>query len=228
MIDVPTFKGGGPAPEPALVLGLIRQETEFDTAAVSAAGAKGLMQLMPASAKRAAAQAHVVYRANALMSDTPTIIQLGMTELSNNLDDWGGSYILAIAAYNAGPGNVRKWIEAYGDPRSPNVDPIDWIEQIPFSETRNYVMRVIENMEVYRNRLSGHDQPLQILADLYRPGAPKVVILPYAPPASTVPTPEPKPASSGSTQEVASRTPLPDPKPAPEPGVLPTIKPAPQ
>ena len=108
----------------------------------------------------------------------------------------------------------------------PSVDPIDWIEQIPFSETRNYVQRVIENMEVYRNRLAGHDQPLQILADLYRPGPPEVTILPYAPPApSTMPTPEPKPASAAgsSTEEVAAR--VPDPKPA-EPGVLPAIKPS--
>ncbi len=225
-IDVPPFAGGGPTPEPALVLGLIRQETEFDNDAVSVAGARGLMQLMPSSAKRIAAQAHVAYRPNALNSDTAYNLQLGMTELSNDLDNWGGSYVLAIAAYNAGPGNVRRWMDTYGDPRSSKVDPIDWIEQIPFTETRNYVMRVIENMEVYRNRLAGHDQPLQILADLYRPGAAKIAILPYAPPASTVPTPEPKPASGGSSEEVASRTPLPDPKPAPEPGVLPALKPS--
>ena len=220
VIGVPAYKGPGAAPDPALVLGLIRQETEFDTEAVSAAGAKGLMQLMPASAKRAAAEAHLPYKPNALLSDTTYNMQLGMTELSRNLASWSGSYILSIAAYNAGPGNVHKWIDLYGDPRDPNVDPIDWIEQIPFSETRNYVMRVIENMEVYRNRLAGHDQPLQILSDIYRPGLPKVAVLPYVPPstASAVPVPEPKP---GSAQEVAAR--VPDPKP--EPGVLPTIKP---
>lgn len=220
VIPVPSYKGPGAAPDNALVLGLIRQETEFDSEAVSAAGAKGLMQLMPASAKIAAAQAHLPYKPNALLSDTAYNMQLGMTELSRNLASWDGSYILAIAAYNAGPGNVRKWIDLYGDPRDPRVDPIDWIEQIPFEETRNYVQRVIENTEIYRNRLAGHDEPLQILSDLYRPAAPKLAVLPYVPPANTaaIPTPEPKP---GSPQEVASR--VPDAKP--EPGALPTIKP---
>jgi len=224
VIGVPAYKGPGRAPEPALVLGLIRQETEFDPDAVSAAGAKGLMQLMPASARRAAASSHLPYRPNSLLSDTAYNMQLGMTELSNNLASWSGSYILAIAAYNAGPGNVRKWIDTYGDPRDPGVDPVDWIEEIPFEETRNYVMRVIENTEVYRNRLAGQDAPLEILADLYRPGPAKVTILPYAPPAQpNVPTPEPKPASAGSNEEVAAR--VPDPKPAATPGVLPAIKP---
>jgi peptidoglycan lytic transglycosylase len=225
VIPVPAYKGPGRAPELALILGLIRQETEFDAQAVSAAGAKGLMQLMPASARRAAARAHLPYRASALLSDTAYNMQLGMTELSQNLASWDGSYILAIAAYNAGAGNVRRWIDAFGDPRDPGVDPIDWIEQIPFEETRNYVQRVIENTEVYRNRLAGHDAPLEILADLYRPDPAKVTILPYAPPAptSTVPTPQPRPASIGSNEEVAAR--VPDPKPAVTPGVLPAIKP---
>lgn len=217
VISVPSYKGPGAAPDPALVLGLIRQETEFDSEAVSAAGAKGLMQLMPQSAKIAAAQAHLPYKPNALLSDTTYNMQLGMTELSRNLASWSGSYILAIAAYNAGPGNVRKWIDLYGDPRDPGVDPIDWIEQIPFNETRNYVQRVIENMEVYRNRIAGHDEPLQILSDLYRPGTPKVAVLPYVPPtkAAAIPTPQPKPSSATSPEEVASRV----------PGVLPAIKP---
>ena len=85
-----------------------------------------------------------------------------------------GSLALAIASYNAGPGNVRKWLAANGDPRDGKVDVIDWIEEIPFGETRNYVERVIENMEVYKNRLAGHDMPLEIMADLYAPGSPPV------------------------------------------------------
>ena len=96
-------------------------------------------------------------------------MQLGMTTLAEYLDHWSGSYVLGIASYNAGPTNVRNWIETYGDPRDPGVDPIDWIESIPFPETRNYVQRVIENLEVCRNRLSNTDQRLGILADLYRP-----------------------------------------------------------
>ncbi len=221
VISVPSYRGPGAAPDPALVLGLIRQETEFDSEAVSAAGAKGLMQMMPASARRAAREAHLPYRPGKLLSDTTYNMQLGMTELSRNLASWDGSYILSIAAYNAGPGNVRKWIDLYGDPRDPGVDPIDWIEQIPFNETRNYVMRVIENTEVYRNRLAGHDEPLHILADLYRPGRPKIAVLPYVPPAkaAAIPTPEARPQSP---EEVATAR-TPDPKPMP--GVLPAIKP---
>ena len=158
----------GDAPEPALVLGLTRQESEFDPGAVSSAGARGLMQLMPASAKRAASISGLAYRPKNLT--TPAYnMQLGMATLSEYLDRWDGSYILAIASYNAGPANVRNWVDVYGDPRDAGVDPIDWIESIPYPETRNYVERVLENLEVYRNRLSNADQKLGILADLYRP-----------------------------------------------------------
>ena len=101
-----------------------------------------------------------------------------MIEFDGHYDSWGGSLVLATAAYNAGPGNVRKWMAANGDPGTGGVDAIDWIEQIPFGETRNYVQRVLENMEVYRNRLAGRDMPLTILADLYAPAAtPNVAVL---------------------------------------------------
>jgi soluble lytic murein transglycosylase len=130
-------------------------------------------------------------------------MRLGMAELASDLSDWGGSYILSAAAYNAGPGNVKKWIAEHGDPRDARVDPIDWIEQIPFNETRNYVMRVLENTEVYRNRIAGRDEPLRILADLYKPNAPQTKPLDYtppppAPPAVAVPVPVPKPAAPNS------------------------------
>jgi soluble lytic murein transglycosylase len=95
-----------------------------------------------------------------------------MAEFEAYVNNWNGSLVLAIASYNAGPGNVRKWLAANGDPRNPATDPIDWIELIPFNETRNYVMRVLENAQIYRNRLGGHDQPLRILTDLYAPLAP--------------------------------------------------------
>jgi soluble lytic murein transglycosylase len=168
LLTLPAYPGPGAAPDPALVLGLIRQETEFDAYAVSGAGARGLMQMMPASAKTAAKAANLPYRADALLTDTAYNMQLGMTEYRGHLDQFGGSYVLAAAGYNAGPNNARKWIAANGDPRS--VDPIDWIERIPFSETRNYVQRVLENTEVYRARLAGRDVPLKILPDLYAPG----------------------------------------------------------
>ncbi|HET7083550.1 MAG TPA: lytic transglycosylase domain-containing protein [Rhizomicrobium sp.] len=175
VITLPDYPGPGPAPDPALVLGLIRQETEFDAYAVSSAGARGLMQMMPTSAKIAAKQAHLPYRPNALVGDTSYNIQLGMTECRGQLDRYGGSWVLAAAAYNAGPTNVRRWLASNGDPRA--SDPIDWIEQIPFGETRNYVQRVLENVEVYRARLAGKDVPLKIAQDLYAPNPPAMVAL---------------------------------------------------
>jgi len=161
----------GYGPEPALVLAIARQESEFDPGVVSSAGARGLMQVMPASAKRAADRLGISYRLSDLTTNPTYNIQLGMATLSQYLDQWNGSYILAIATYNAGPGNVSRWVETYGDPRDPRVDPVDWIESIPYPETRNYVQRVIENLEVYRDRLGNADRPLSIIADLYRPGA---------------------------------------------------------
>jgi soluble lytic murein transglycosylase len=175
MVTLPSYPGPGTAPDPALVLGLIRQETEFDPYAISRAGARGLMQMMPASAKQAAHEANLPYRPDALLTDTSYNIDLGMTEYHSHVDRFGGSWVLAIAAYNAGNGNVNKWLAANGDPRV--SDPIDWIEQIPFGETRNYVERVLENTEVYRARLAGKDVPLRILPDLYAPNPPSMPML---------------------------------------------------
>ena len=176
LISLPTYPGPGVGPEPALVLGLIRQETEFDAYAISGPGARGLMQMMPASAKLAAKEANLPYRPQALLTDTAYNIQLGMTEYHGHMDRYGGSNVLAMASYNAGPNNVKKWLAANGDPRQA-VDPLDWIEQIPFGETRNYVQRVLENTQVYRARLAGKDVPLKILADLYAPNPPAMPVL---------------------------------------------------
>jgi soluble lytic murein transglycosylase len=180
VIALPAYAGPGTAPDAPLVLGLIRQETEFDAYAVSGAGARGLMQMMPDSARLAARTNKQPYRPEALTSDTDYNIQLGMSEWRSHMDRYGGSWVLAIASYNAGPNNVKKWLATNGDPRtldSKGGDPIDWIEQIPFGETRNYVQRVLENTEVYRARLAGHDVPLRILADLYAPNAPTMTVL---------------------------------------------------
>jgi soluble lytic murein transglycosylase len=194
VIPIPSYQGPGAGPEPALVLGLIRQETEFDPSAVSGPGARGIMQIMPATARHSASLAGLPYRPNDLLTDTNYNIQLGMAEYGAALSDWGGSVVLATAAYNAGATNVRKWLNSNGDPRSPATDPIDWIEQIPFNETRNYVERVLENMQVYRNRLAGRSTPLKILSDLYRPNPPVAIVLDYTPPPP--PTPEPKPETA--------------------------------
>jgi soluble lytic murein transglycosylase len=175
LVALPPYPGPGTAPDPALVLGLIRQETEFDPYAISSAGARGLMQMMPASAKLAAHDAGLPYRPDALLTDTTYNMQLGMTEYHGHMDRFGGSWVLAIASYNAGNNNVKKWLASNGDPRL--TDPIDWIEQIPFGETRNYVQRVLENTEVYRARLAGKDVPLHILGDLYAPNPPTMPVL---------------------------------------------------
>ena len=176
VLTPPPYPGPGVAPNPALVLGLIRQETEFNPYAVSTANARGLMQVMLASARTAARAAKLPYRPEALLSDTAYNMQLGMVEFQSHIAAYDGSMVLAIASYDAGPGNVKKWLASNGDPRS-GTDAIDWIEQIPFPETRNYVERVLENMEVYRDRLAGSDQPLAILADLYAPVTPPGTVL---------------------------------------------------
>jgi len=190
--DVPPYKGDGAAPETPLVLALIRQETEFDPNAVSGAGALGIMQVMPDTGRKMARMAGVDFNQSSLLYDTKYNMQLGMGELQHQLDNWGGSYILAIAAYNAGPSNVKRWIAQFGDPRTSGIDPVDWVESIPFGETRNYVQRVIENVQIYRNRLAGADQPSRILADLYRPNPPQASVLKFTPPPLKDLPPEPK------------------------------------
>jgi soluble lytic murein transglycosylase len=192
-------------PEKALVLGLIRQETEFDPASVSHAGARGIMQIMPRELRRIARQGDLPYRPNALTTDPGYNIRIGMTEFSGYLSDWGNSLVLAATAYNAGSANVKRWITAFGDPRQPNVDPIDWVEEIPFNETRNYVQRVLENTEIYRIRLDGHDEKLRIMADLYAPNPPPVKVLaPPPPPTPSVPVPSPKPGEPEKTSRQTS------------------------
>lgn len=156
----------GKNPEPALVLGIIRQESAFDVAAVSSAGARGLMQLLPGTAKGVAKQAGVKFAQKRLTSDSHYNITLGRAYLDDLLSRFRGSYVLTAAAYNAGPSRVRDWIATYGDPRERSTDVIDWIESIPFDETRNYVMRIIENTQVYRARLNNGAANLRISQDL--------------------------------------------------------------
>ena len=141
-------------PEPALVLGVIRQESAFLESATSPAGALGLMQLMPATAKQMAKEAGVKYNEKALTKDGQYNIRLGSTYLEKLVDRFDGSYVLAAAGYNAGPSRMSDWIDTYGDPRLSHTDAVDWIESIPFDETRNYVQRVMENLEIYRARLN--------------------------------------------------------------------------
>ncbi|MFQ5773323.1 MAG: transglycosylase SLT domain-containing protein [Kiloniellaceae bacterium] len=153
----------GRTPEPALVLALIRQESGFYPAAVSRAGARGLMQILPRTAKQVARRIKVRYNRRNLLSDPEYNLLLGRTYLSDLLERYDGSYLLALAAYNAGPARASRWIDALGDPRDPDVDPVDWIESIPLDETRNYVQRILEGLVVYRQRLGVHaDGPVLV------------------------------------------------------------------
>ncbi len=136
--------------DPALALAVIRQESSFDPGAISSAGARGLMQLMPATAAGVANDLGIDHSKAKLTSDPDHNMRLGTAYLSELLDGQGGSYVRAIAAYNAGPSRVHRWISEFGDPTEPNADVVDWIEQIPYSETRNYVQRVLEALVVYR------------------------------------------------------------------------------
>jgi len=149
---VPEFAAQPVPAEKALVLALIRQESGFMPEVVSRAGARGLMQLLPETAERVARSTDIAFTPKRL--DDPAVnIRLGSAYLQSLIDRFDGSYMLALASYNAGPGRVRRWIQEYGDPRDPNVDVVDWIEMIPFGETRNYVQRVMESVAVYRARL---------------------------------------------------------------------------
>ena len=132
-----------------MIHAIARQESQFDRAAVSHAGARGLMQLMPGTAKETAGKIGLSYAIDSLTSDPHYNIQLGSSYIQRMLRYYGGSYPLAVAAYNAGPGNVNRWITANGDPRLPGTDIVRWIESIPVSETRNYVQRVLENAVIY-------------------------------------------------------------------------------
>ncbi len=140
----------------ALAYAIARQESEFNVAAVSRAGALGLLQLLPGTAKSVAKKTGLDYYPDKLTTDAAYNATLGAAFLGEQLDRFDGSYVLTFAGYNAGPGRARDWVRRYGDPRGQNVEAVvDWIERIPFEETRTYVQRVMENYQVYKMRLSG-------------------------------------------------------------------------
>lgn len=152
----------------ALSHAIIRQESNFDAASISPAGARGRIQLMPRTAKKVARKLRVRYSRQRLTSSPQYNIRLGRAYLSGLLSRFKGSYVLAIAAYNAGPGAAKRWIRQNGDPREADVDVIDWTESIPYRETRNYVQRVMENIQVYRVRLGESQVAEGIVRDLKR------------------------------------------------------------
>jgi len=157
------------APEPALVLAITRQESGFDPLVRSGAGARGMMQLMPATAAIIARRNGMDYSPS--MLDEPDYnMRLGSSFLGQLVNQFSGSYVMAVAGYNAGPGRPTQWTSYCGDPRGGSTDPIDFIECIPFSETRNYVMRVLEGVQVYRAKLNGGAAPVTLSSDLARGG----------------------------------------------------------
>lgn len=165
----PLVKGNGkPLVEIPLVLSIIRQESGFFADAHSPAGARGLMQLLPNTAYKTARRFKLRYSRHRLVSDPDFNVTLGQAHLAELLDTFDGSYVLALTAYNAGPSRVRQWLRTNGDPRDKTVDVIDWIELIPFDETRNYVQRVFENLQMYRLRLGKTQVALTLENDLRR------------------------------------------------------------
>ena len=144
-----------PELDPALVHGLIRQESAFRQHAVSRAGARGLMQLMPHTAKVVSSKLRIKYSRTRLLLDPAYNIRLGQTYLKQMLNEFNGSVIMALAAYNAGPHRVKRLVRTLGQPGPSALDMVDWIEQIPYTETRNYVQRVLENRAVYHSRNNG-------------------------------------------------------------------------
>jgi soluble lytic murein transglycosylase len=155
----------------SLAHGITRQESSFDRAAVSHAGARGMMQLMPGTAREQAGKMGVGYDGYRLITDPSYNVMLGTAYFQRMLNIWDGSVPLAVASYNAGSGNVGKWVRAYGDPRG-RTDVLNWIERIPYSETKAYVQRVIENSVVY-DRMNPHNPPRTVhVSNFLGKGAP--------------------------------------------------------
>lgn len=154
-------------PEPAMLLAIARQETEFNNTIISHAGARGLLQVMPVTAQHICRDHKIKCELGKLVSDNAYNAQIASAYLGDRMAEFRGSYVLTLAGYNAGPGRARQWIREFGDPREPGVDPIDWIERIPIEETREYVKKVLSNIQVYRARL---DDPkaLRLEEDLHR------------------------------------------------------------
>ena len=165
-IGVPHYNPIAPELDSSIVYSVVRTESGFDQKDLSPAKAVGLMQVTPEAGRDTAGRFGVAYDWKRLVCDPVYNTQMGAAEISALLREYNGSHIMTFAGYNAGRGRVRDWVKAYGDPRDPNVDPVDWVERIPFSETRNYVQRVMENLLVYRARfdtaapvISQSDQP---------------------------------------------------------------------
>jgi soluble lytic murein transglycosylase len=165
-IGIPPHSPIGPEIDRSVIYSVARTESAFDQRDISAAKAVGLMQVTPEAGRDTAKRFGVAYDWDRMVSDPVYNTQMGAAELSALLSEYRGSHIMTFAGYNAGRGRVRQWVKQYGDPRDPGVDAVDWVERIPFAETRNYVQRVMENLHVYRVRF---DTGTPVMSKLDRP-----------------------------------------------------------
>lgn len=163
---VPAFVPDGLKVSRALALAIARRESEFDPTARSSADARGLMQVLPGTAKQMAGKLGKPFDAGKLTSDPAYNVAMGAAYLAEMAEEFGTSIALIASGYNAGPGRPRRWIGEFGDPRRADVDIVDWVETIPFTETRTYVMRVVEGVVIYRAKLKGATGPVRITAEL--------------------------------------------------------------
>ncbi len=165
---MPSFTPLRSIPEQALIYSIARQESEFNYTIRSHAGARGLLQVMPNTLKHVARK-YKIKRQVAWLTQKPAYnAKIASAYIGDRHEEFGGSYIMTFAGFNAGPGRVRQWVRKFGDPRSKNIDPIDWVERIPFKETRNYVQKVLANVQVYRARLSSGEGEIKTYQDLHR------------------------------------------------------------
>jgi peptidoglycan lytic transglycosylase len=165
---LPDYKPLRPPPETAFLLGLARQETEFNTDIVSGAGARGILQVMKGTANHVCREYKIKCNHTRLTSDASYNTMIASAYVADRMADFSGSYVLGLTSYNAGPGRTRQWIREFGDPRKAGVDPIDWIERIPIEETRRYVAKVLSNIQIYRARLGEEATALRLDEDLSR------------------------------------------------------------
>jgi soluble lytic murein transglycosylase len=167
VVGLPSYAPIGPAIDPSVAYSIARTESHFNQRVVSTAKAVGLMQVTPDAGKYIASKFKAIFDWKRMQQDPVYNTQMGTAELGDLIQFYRGSYILTFAGYNAGRGRVKEWLARFGDPRDPKVDPIDWVERIPFAETRNYVPRILEALQVYRIRFGGNAK-LLIEADLHR------------------------------------------------------------
>ncbi len=194
-----------------IILGLSRQESEFNPRAYSSAGARGVMQLLPSTAEITARKEGLTYSRTRLLGDADYNMVIGSAHLSHLFARFNSSRVLTFVGYNAGPHRADQWIEKFGDPRSAQIDPVDWIELIPFAETRNYVQRVLENTQVYRGRLTAAPIAGKLAADIEIGGAPnRAGQLPAKQFAGTLP---PLPERTGKFADAAMKSVLAPPAP---------------